>query len=152
MKSHVTTCHYSLFLYKNAWVFMAHDSRRKKKQKKKTLLLSLEFRRPCAIHKNLLTKKKKKKTCCVSDSLCTWVRQYMLPFIMLHKHICGAKGMRSQTTFWAFTVKSAKAIRARSLFFFLFFGLSLLDQQVDGCDKQQNNEDFSLKNSSHQWL
>lgn len=84
MKSHVTTCHYSLFLYKKHGCSWPMTRGEKKK-------LSLEFLRPCAIHKNLLTKKKKK--CCVSESLCTWVTQYMVPFIMLHKHICGAAGM-----------------------------------------------------------
>lgn len=85
-KSHVTTCHYSLFLYKMHGCSWPMTRGEKKK-------LSLEFLRPCAIHKNLLTKKKRKKKPAVSDSLCTWVTQYMLPFIMLHKHICGAAGV-----------------------------------------------------------
>lgn len=59
MKSHVTTCHYSLFLYK-----MQGQSHPMTQEKE--ILPSLEFLRPCAIHKNLLTKK----------LLCHWVFMY----------------------------------------------------------------------------
>ena len=74
MKSHVITCDYSLFLYK-----MQGQSHPMTQEKE--ILPSLEFVRPCAIHKNVLTKKS-----AVSPSLYVRGLANNLPCIMLHIH------------------------------------------------------------------